>query len=155
MDSVAWTDRYARVDGRVFLTGMQAIIRLLIDKQRHDGLHAEAVNQTFVTGYEGSPLGGLDLEVVDHLDTLNQLGRTIHQFGINEKTAISAILGSQYAPSGDVDALADRIANLLSDPVLMKKFGQEGRFFFESRFTVNAMVRNYISIYKVLVQFNR
>lgn len=104
MNPVAWTDRYAREDGTVFLTGMQALVRLVLEKQRYDTRHGGAVNQTYITGYEGSPLGGLDLEVVAHLDVLNDLGRTVHQFGINEKTAASAMLGSQYAASGDVDA---------------------------------------------------
>ena len=49
-------------------------------------------------------LEGLDLKVVEQLDLLNRKGRTVHQFGINEKTAASAVLGTQYAPSGDVDA---------------------------------------------------
>ncbi|HJN27784.1 MAG TPA: hypothetical protein QF604_07690, partial [Candidatus Latescibacteria bacterium] len=92
MESVAWTDRYAREDGSVFLTGMQALVRLIIDKQRYDQTHAESVNQTFITGYEGSPLGGFDLEVVGQLEMLNERARTIHEFGINEKTAASAIL---------------------------------------------------------------
>ena len=105
LDSVAWTDRYSREEGPVFLTGMQALVRLLVDKQRHDETDGSGdVNQTFITGYEGSPLGGFDLEVVAHLELLNERGRTVHQFGINEKTAASAILGSQYADSGDVDA---------------------------------------------------
>jgi len=104
MESVGWTDRYAREDGSVFLTGMQALVRLIVDKQRYDQTHAESVNQTFITGYEGSPLGGFDIEVVGQLEMLNERARTIHEFGINEKTAASAILGSQYADSGDVDA---------------------------------------------------
>ena len=96
-------DKYLQEEGTVFLTGMEAIVRLLVEKQRRD--HQEGhVNQTFVSGYEGSPLGGLDLKVVEQLDLLNQLGRTVHQFGINEKTAASAMLGTQYAASGDVDA---------------------------------------------------
>ena len=44
MESVAWTDRYAREDGSVFLTGMQALVRLIVDKQRYDQTHAESVN---------------------------------------------------------------------------------------------------------------
>jgi indolepyruvate ferredoxin oxidoreductase len=99
------SDRYRRETGEpVFLTGVEAIVRLLLDKQRADRDAGRAVNETFVTGYEGSPLGGLDLKVLQQLDVLNELGRTVHQFGINEKTAASAILGSQYAPQGNVDA---------------------------------------------------
>ena len=91
-------------EGTVFLTGIEAIVRLLVEKQRRDGQQAGTVNQTYVSGYEGSPLGGLDLEIVSQLEILNRRGRTVHQFGINEKTAASAMLGTQYAPSADVDA---------------------------------------------------
>jgi len=96
-------DRFQQQDGQVFLTGMEAIIRLVLEKQRLDQASGH-VNQTYFTGYEGSPLGGLDLKLVEQLETLNRQGRTVHQFGINEKTAASAVLGSQFAASGDVDA---------------------------------------------------
>ena len=96
-------DKYLKEEGHVFLTGIEALVRLVIDKQRSDQRTGQ-VNQTFLSGYEGSPLGGLDLKIVEQLDVLNQLGRTVHQFGINEKTAASAMLGTQYAASGDVDA---------------------------------------------------
>ena len=99
-------DKYELQEGTVFLTGIEAIVRLLVEKQRRDEQQsgAGAVNQTYVSGYEGSPLGGLDLEIVSQLEVLNRRGRTVHQFGINEKTAASAMLGTQYAPSADVDA---------------------------------------------------
>ncbi len=100
----ALSDKFRKRDGTVFLTGVEAIVRLLLDKQRHDRESGASVNQTYISGYEGSPLGGLDLAVVEELDLLNESGRTVHQFGINEKTAASAMLGSQYAPSADVDA---------------------------------------------------
>ena len=97
-------DKYGRENGVVFLTGIEAIVRLLIDKQRRDSALLGDINQTFLSGYEGSPLGGLDLKVAECMHLLNERGRTVHQFGINEKTAASAMLGTQYAPSGDVDA---------------------------------------------------
>ena len=96
-------DKFTLQEGPVFLTGMEAIVRLVIEKQRRDQ-PTGSVNQTYFTGYEGSPLGGLDLKLVEELEVLNQKGRTVHQFGINEKTAASAILGTQFAASGDIDA---------------------------------------------------
>ncbi|NKB68415.1 MAG: indolepyruvate ferredoxin oxidoreductase family protein [Candidatus Latescibacteria bacterium] len=96
-------DKYQKEEGQVFLTGIEAIVRLILEKQRRDEA-AGPVNQTYITGYEGSPLGGLDLKVVEQLELLNQRGRTVHQFGVNEKTAASAMLGTQYGPDGDVDA---------------------------------------------------
>ena len=62
MPDLALSDKYRREEGTIFLTGVEAIIRLLLDKQRDDRDAGRAVNQTFVTGYEGSPLGGLDLQ---------------------------------------------------------------------------------------------
>ena len=96
--------KYRQKTGVVFLTGIEAIVRLLVEKQARDADDGGRVNQTFISGYEGSPLGGLDLKVAESLDVLNERGRTVHLSGINEKTAASAMLGSQYAPSGDVDA---------------------------------------------------
>ncbi|MBI2504405.1 MAG: indolepyruvate ferredoxin oxidoreductase family protein [Candidatus Latescibacteria bacterium] len=96
-------DKFLRPEGAVFLTGIEALVRLVLDKQRAD-LETGWVNQTFLSGYEGSPLGGLDLEISQNLELLNRTGRTVHQFGINEKTAASAMLGTQYAAGVDVDA---------------------------------------------------
>src|ERR1700722_14764765 len=46
-------------DGRVFIPGVQALIRVMLDRRRldvRDGLNTAG----FVSGYRGSPLGGLD-----------------------------------------------------------------------------------------------
>ena len=98
-------DRFQQQDGQVFLTGMEAIIRLVLEKQRLDQASGH-VNQTYFTGYEGSPLGGLDLKLVEQLETLNRQGRTVHQFGINEKTAASAGGGDSPSQTKDLDHLA-------------------------------------------------
>ena len=53
------SDRY-RVDrGRVLLSGVQAVVRLLGDQAAADAARGLDVAQ-FVTGYPGSPLAGLD-----------------------------------------------------------------------------------------------
>ena len=100
---VSLEDKFLRPEGTIFLTGIEAIVRLILEKQRAD-LETGSINQTFLSGYEGSPLGGLDLEISQNLELLNRTGRTVHQFGINEKTAASAMLGTQYAAGVDVDA---------------------------------------------------
>jgi indolepyruvate ferredoxin oxidoreductase len=97
-------EKFQTQNGPVFLTGVEAIVRLLLEKQKRDAEQFGDVNETFVSGYEGSPLGGLDLKVVESLEMLNQAGRTVHQFGVNEKTAASAMLGTQYATGSNVDA---------------------------------------------------
>ena len=64
-------DKFLQRDGRVFLTGMEAIVRLVREKQERDQASGH-VNQTYFTGYEGSPLGGLDLKIVAQLEMLNE-----------------------------------------------------------------------------------
>src|SRR2546430_7517534 len=52
-------DKYTLERGRVFLTGTQALIRLMLLQRERDarsGLNTAG----FVSGYRGSPLGGLD-----------------------------------------------------------------------------------------------
>ena len=52
-------DKYTVESGRVFLTGTQALIRLLMLQRLRD--QAAGLNTAgFVTGYRGSPLGALD-----------------------------------------------------------------------------------------------
>ena len=58
--SMKLSDKYTLERGRVYLTGIQALVRLPIDQMRRDrraGLNTGA----FISGYEGSPLGGYDL----------------------------------------------------------------------------------------------
>ena len=54
-------DRYDQTEGRVFLTGTQALVRIMLDQARRDR-NAGLKTAGFVSGYRGSPLGGLDLE---------------------------------------------------------------------------------------------
>jgi indolepyruvate ferredoxin oxidoreductase len=86
-------DKYTRQKGSVYLTGIQALVRLPMDQMRRDrlaGLHTG----TFISGYEGSPLGGYDLalERVPHL--LKE--QEIHfNPGVNEDLAATSVFGSQ------------------------------------------------------------
>lgn len=100
-DSYSLRDRYCIENGTVFLTGVQAIVRFLIEKQRNDVRSGSEVRRTFISGYEGSPLGGLDLEIIRNLDLLNTHSSCVHQQAVNEKIAAAAVTGSQY--NADVD----------------------------------------------------
>ena len=65
------SDRYDRETGRVFLTGTQALVRIMLDQARRD--RAAGLNTAgFVSGYRGSPLGGLDLEMWKNRKRLDQ-----------------------------------------------------------------------------------
>jgi indolepyruvate ferredoxin oxidoreductase len=105
----ALTDRYLREEGTVYLTGVQALVRVLFDRARQDRLRGQRT-ATFVSGYEGSPLGGYDLEIGRRADLLRELD-VVHQPGLNEELAATAVMGSQLA--GQVGRLrADGVAGV-------------------------------------------
>jgi indolepyruvate ferredoxin oxidoreductase len=93
LDTYQLSDRYEREHGRVFLTGTQAIVRIVLDQARRD--RAAGLNTAgFISGYRGSPLGGVDLElwrVADHL----KAERIEFLPAVNEDLAATAVLGSQ------------------------------------------------------------
>lgn len=89
------SDRYTQTSGRVFLTGTQALVRILLDQARRD---REAGRNTagFVSGYRGSPLGAMDLEFWRIKDRLKQ-DRIDFLPAINEDLGATAVLGAQQA----------------------------------------------------------
>ncbi|MEP9350717.1 indolepyruvate ferredoxin oxidoreductase family protein [Xanthobacter sp. KR7-225] len=97
LDPYELADRYARRSGRIFLTGTQAIARILFDQARRD---REAGLQTagFVSGYRGSPLGGVDLELWRVAKEL-EANRITFLPAVNEELAATAVLGTQQVES--------------------------------------------------------
>ena len=86
-------DKYTATDGRVFLSGTQALVRLPMVQMRRD--HAAGLNTAaFITGYRGSPLGNYDLQLARAKKFLSPLDITF-QPGLNEDLAATAIWGSQ------------------------------------------------------------
>src|ERR1700733_2597743 len=88
-------ERYQRQDGTIYLTGIQALVRMLLDRARYDREHGLAT-ASYVSGYEGSPLGGYDLELARHRDLLAEYS-ILHQPGLNEELAATSVSGSQLA----------------------------------------------------------
>ena len=103
-DTFSLGERYERREGDVLLTGVQAVVRVLVDQLRADrsrGLNTAA----FVSGYPGSPLGGFD-QTLQRMDK-SQLNIQ-HVSGLNEELAATAIWGSQQnhlAPLKDLDGV--------------------------------------------------
>ncbi len=88
-------DRYDLTKGRVFLTGTQALARIMMDQARRDrqaGLNTAG----FVSGYRGSPLGGLDLELWRAKERL-KTDRITFMPAVNEDLGATAVLGAQQA----------------------------------------------------------
>src|SRR5215467_13173281 len=101
LDAYALADRYTRQHGRVYLTGTQAIVRIALDQVRRD--RAAGLNTAgFISGYRGSPLGGVDLELWRIQQRL-RADRIEFLPAVNEDLAATAVLGSQQ-----VETQADR-----------------------------------------------
>src|SRR4051812_26864494 len=86
-------DKYVLEQGTIFLSGIQALVRVLLDQHRSD-VRQGLSTATFVSGYQGSPLGGFDKEVM----RLGKLGAdsALHFVaGLNEELAATAVYGTQ------------------------------------------------------------
>jgi len=86
-------DRYTREKRRVFLSGVQALVRLpLMQRQRDQEAGLDTAG--FISGYRGSPIGGYDRALWQAADLLKQ--NHIHfEPGLNEDLAATAVWGSQ------------------------------------------------------------
>ncbi len=90
---ISLDDKYLLESGRAFMTGIQALVRLPLDRKRLDrklGLNTAG----FISGYRGSPLGGYDQQ-------LRAAGKLIEAHdvklweGLNEDLGATAVWGSQ------------------------------------------------------------
>jgi len=93
LSNVNLDDKYRLDHGRVFLTGVQALARLPMLQHARD--RAAGLNTAgYVSGYRGSPLGGLDMALQEARRFL--AGHNIKfQPGVNEDLAATAIWGTQ------------------------------------------------------------
>ncbi|TFW22267.1 indolepyruvate ferredoxin oxidoreductase family protein [Duganella callida] len=93
LTSVSLDDKYTSTNGKIFLSGIQALVRLPMMQHVRDKM-AGLNTAGFISGYRGSPLGGLDenlWKAKPHLEAHNV------QFvpGVNEDLAATAVWGSQ------------------------------------------------------------
>lgn len=91
--SISLDDKYALDTTRAYLTGIEALVRLPILQHQRDmerGLNTAG----FVSGYRGSPLGGLDQAMWKAQPFLDRHNITF-QPGVNEDLAATAVRGSQ------------------------------------------------------------
>ncbi len=91
--SVSLDDKYQLSEDRIYLTGTQALVRLALMQARRD--RAQGLNIAgFVSGYRGSPLGGVDL-AFERAAAFIEAADIRFVPGINEDLAATAILGTQ------------------------------------------------------------
>jgi indolepyruvate ferredoxin oxidoreductase len=87
--------KYRLEEGVVFLSGIQALVRLPLDQHRADrrrGVHTATV----ISGYRGSPLGGLDLTLERNQPLLREHD-VVFISGVNEDLGATVVYGSQLA----------------------------------------------------------
>ena len=99
-------DRFDRESGVIFLSGIQALARMLFEQGRRDRL-AGLSTGGFVSGYRGSPLGGLD-QVLWREQTRLAHQNIRFQPAVNEELAATAVWGSQQVglfPGATVDGV--------------------------------------------------
>ncbi|WP_312799817.1 indolepyruvate ferredoxin oxidoreductase family protein [Pseudomonas sp.] len=86
-------EKYTLESGRILLTGIQALVRLPLMQRQRD-LAAGLNTAGFISGYRGSPLGGLDQALWKAQSHLKQ-HHVVFQPGLNEDLAATAVWGSQ------------------------------------------------------------
>ena len=95
LEAVSLDDKYELDKERVYLSGTQAIVRLALMQKARDrqaGLNTAG----FVSGYRGSPLGGLDQQLWRAGERL-KANDIVFEPGLNEDLAATALWGSQQA----------------------------------------------------------
>jgi len=100
------TRKYTDDSGVAVMSGVQALVRLPLVQMRLDRA-AGRRTAGLISGYEGSPLAGYDLELGRAARMLEEQ-HVVFQAGVNEELAATAIGGSQFVssrPTANVDGV--------------------------------------------------
>ena len=95
LKKVTLADKYDLTQDRIFVTGYQALVRMCLvqkERDRRAGLNTAG----YITGYRGSPLGGLDYQF-QRAESVLKPNDIVFQPGLNEDLAATALWGSQQA----------------------------------------------------------
>jgi indolepyruvate ferredoxin oxidoreductase len=90
---ISLDDKYSLATGRAFMTGIEALVRLPILQHQRDvkrGLNTAC----FISGYRGSPIGGLD-QALWKAKKFTTAHNIHFQPGVNEDLAMTSVWGSQ------------------------------------------------------------
>lgn len=92
------SDRFTRRSGSILISGVQALVRLMILQAERDRLSGLSTGG-FVSGYRGSPLGTLDMAFQSAGSLIEECGIVVRP-AVNEELAATAIAGSQQIDGG-------------------------------------------------------
>ena len=93
LSNVSLEDKYTLQEGRIFITGTQALVRLPMMQHLRDKA-AGCNTACYISGYRGSPLGGFDQQLWAAAKQLQQ-HQVVFQPGVNEDLAATACWGTQ------------------------------------------------------------
>ncbi|MDR7416212.1 MAG: indolepyruvate ferredoxin oxidoreductase family protein [Armatimonadota bacterium] len=97
LEELRLEDRYTLEEGEVYLTGIQALVRLPLDQVRRDR-RAGLRTGVFISGYPGSPLGVYDV-ALQRVRNLLEAHHVVHRPAPNEESAATALMGTQMLDS--------------------------------------------------------
>jgi len=92
---ISLNDKYDLTKSPVLLNGTQALVRLML-MQKHRDKAAGLNTAGLVTGYRGSPLGAVDIQMSRAAKQLSAADVKF-QYGLNEDLAVTALWGAQQA----------------------------------------------------------
>ncbi len=91
--TVTLDDKYQKKNGRIYLTGVQALVRLpMMQRQRDQAAGHKTAG--YISGYRGSPLGNLDQQMAQAKRYLDAHHVIAHP-AVNEDMAATALWGTQ------------------------------------------------------------
>lgn len=93
LQTVNLDDKYEKKQGRVFITGTQALVRLCLLQRQIDLANGHNTGG-FISGYRGSPIGAFDQQLWTIKDRLKEQHITFNP-GVNEDLAATSIWGTQ------------------------------------------------------------
>ena len=94
-EAVTLGDKYDLAKSRILVTGTQAVVRLALTQRARDRRMGKRT-AGYITGYRGSPLGGLDQQF-ERAASLLKPADILFQPAVNEDLAATALWGSQQA----------------------------------------------------------
>ncbi|MBV1865876.1 MAG: indolepyruvate ferredoxin oxidoreductase family protein [Rhodobacteraceae bacterium] len=104
--SVSLNDKYTLERGRVYITGIQALVRLPLMQRQRD-ISAGVNTAGYVSGYRGSPVATYDLEL-ERAQKVLEDNHIKFETGVNEDLAATALWGTQQgalSPHAEYDGV--------------------------------------------------